>query len=225
MSVGDLDIDIDISRLMTVMAYQRSGTNMLGKAISSHPDIHYTNELFHKDNCGRPRTMGDVAQAIRQFDDPTAKVLCLDTKYNQITPPLEKLLRKIRVIHLVRRNDLEHWFSFQFLKARRHDPKVKRAVQQGKPWTLPFDQKSFDRFCAKKRRYQERFSDLGEQSLAYLFLTYEDLTNNTHINALPDWASQVICNLAGVETRPLIVSTHKGAPTDITSYLEGRGDA
>jgi len=212
-------LGIDVSRIMAIMAYQRSGTNMLGAAIGSHPDIHYTNELYHKSNCGRPKTMGDVIQAIRQFDDPDARVLCLDTKYNQITPPLEEFLRQIRVIHLIRQDDLTHWFSSRFLYARRHDPEVKQALEQGKPWMLPFDQESFDRFCARKRRYQERLGGLGNLSLVY-----EELTNNEQIDQLPDWASRAICNLAGVEVRSLIVPTHKGAPTDIAPHLEGRED-
>lgn len=191
----------DVDTIMTVMAFPRAGTNMLGWAIHSHPQMHYVSELFHpRKHCGHPRTAADVVAAIERYDEPGAAVLCLDTKYNQITPALEEFLRGVKVIHLVRRDTLRHWFSFKFRTHRKHP-------ERG---AIAFDRDEYERFLRRVTRLREKLSYLED-----LRLVYEDLTGDRQISALPEWASRRICDLAGVDFYPLTTHTKKGAPMDI----------
>jgi len=203
--------DLDFSRFIVLMAYQRSGTHMLGSAIASHPQLRYADEIFRNNP---PQALETAIETIRQYDHPDL-VTCLDIKYNQIGASLS-LLEQMRVIHLVRRDDVAHWFSGLWKSYAKRNPNAAQAVERGEYPAIPFDRAGFEKFAARKARYVAKFS-----CLEGVRLYYEDLTGNCQIAVLPEQAEIAICNLAGVERWPLSIALRKDAPTNYRDCLEG----
>ena len=198
-------------RFIAIMAHQRSGTHFLGSAVASHPDIKYTGEIFCRHV---PSRMSDVRARILRVACG-AKVICLDTKYNQISPPLEKFLARheVKVIHLVRRDRLAAYFSGELHTWRGKHPDADEVP------TFCFN---LDRYRKIEKSVQRRMRRFGY--LTDLRLYYEDLTNNQDTVALPVWASRMICDLVGVYNMQMTTSYGKEAPVDYRAHLEAVPD-
>ena len=203
-----------MSKLIAILAHQRSGTNMLGWAIDTHPHITFTSELFHRNREGVPDTADELERALqgtrpRTRNGPSRpylsdKVACLDVKYNQVTSAVEDLLRRIPVIHLVRTDHMRHWYSFQLRIWWQSHPEYRQRREL--PASLPFDANQYDAFVTRLTNHQERL-----RYLADLTLYYEKITDNKQITELPDRVTEQICTLAGVEYCRLTVSALKSA--------------
>jgi len=200
---------IDYNRFIVLMAYQRSGTHMLGNAIASHPRLRYADEIFRNDP---PQSLEAAIDVIRQYDHPDI-VTCLDIKYNQIAAALP-LIEQMRVIHLVRRDDVAHWFSGLWKSYAKRHPDAMQAIERGEYPAIPFDRAGFEKFAARKAAYVAKFSYLED-----VRLYYEDLTSNRQIAVLPEQAEIAICNLAGVERWPLSITGKKDAPANYRDYI------
>jgi hypothetical protein len=196
-------------RIIAIMAHQRSGTHLLGSSAATHPMIKYTGEIFGR---RMPQSQGEVLAMIDRVRGGGFPVICLDAKYNQISRALEALLAhpEVKVIHLVRRNLLRLYFSGELHSWRSRHP-GETAIPQ-----FRFDGSRFDRLCRVVKKHKERFGYLAD-----LELFYEQLTGNRDIEELPEWASQQICLLAGVDYRPLAARIRKEAPPDIFAHFVG----
>jgi len=195
---------------MIIMAYQRSGTHMLGSAIASHPQLRYVDEIFRNNP---PQTVEVAMATIQQYEHPDVMTY-LDIKYNQIAAA-EELLWEMRVIHLVRRDDRAHWFSGLYKNYMGQHPEARQALAgRGEYPMIPFDRAGFEKFAARKARLMAKFSYLED-----IRLYYEDLTGNHQIAVLPEQAEIAICDLAGVERRPLTVTETKDAPANYRDYI------
>jgi len=193
---------------MAIMAHQRSGTHFLGSAIGSHPQIKYVGEIFYHS----PRTMQAIFNGIDRVASG-AEVLCLDCKYNQITPPLETFLsqREIKVIHLVRRNRLAAYFSGA-LHSWRNGGHMGEEIP-----VFDFDLDVYGEIEDEVARHQRRLGYLTD-----LKLYYGDMTGGgCDTLILPDWANEMICRLADVDVQPLITPCGKEAPVNYLDYLAG----
>lgn len=198
-------------QFMTIMAHQRSGTHFLGAAIGSHPDIKYTGEIFCRNV---PQSTAEMRKTILRVACG-ADVICLDCKYNQISPSLEAFLQRpdVKVIHLVRRDRLAAYFSGALHAWRGQRPDA------GEVTTF--------RFMPDVYREIEEFVQAHQRRLGYLTdlkLYYEDLTHNKDTVLLPIWASRMICDLVGVVHRPMTTSYGKEAPVNYRDYLTGVPD-
>jgi len=195
-------------RFMAIMAHQRSGTHFLGSAIASHPDIKYTGEIFSRKP---PKSTQEMRNRFSRVSRG-AEVICLDTKYNQISPPLEAFLaqHQVKVIHLVRRDRLAAYFSGELHTWRGQHPDA------GELPTFCF---LLDQYRAIEEEVEMHKRRLGH--LTDLRLYYEDLTNNKDTLVLPERASRMICDLAGVDVRQLTTPSGKEAPVDYMQYLQG----
>jgi len=202
-------MEFDFSHFIVLMAYQRSGTHMLGDAIASHPRLRYADEIFRNDP---PQSIEAAIDVIRRYDHPDV-VTCLDIKYNQIGAALP-LLEQMRVIHLVRRDDVAHWFSGLWKSYAKRNPNAIQAIERGEYPAIPFDRIGFEKFSARKAAYVARFSYLED-----ICLYYEDLTGNRQIAVLPEQAEIAICNLAGVERWPLSIALRKDAPANYRACI------
>ena len=194
-------------RVMAIMAHQRSGTHFLGSAIGSHPQIKYVGEIFYHS----PRTMQAIFNGIDRVASG-AEVLCLDCKYNQITPPLETFLsqREIKVIHLVRRSRLAAYFSGA-LHSWRNGGHMGEEIP-----VFDFDLDVYGEIEDEVARHQRRLGYLTD-----LKLFYRDLTGGRDTTVLPAWASEMICRLVEVEAVSLTTSLGKEAPVNYLDYLAG----
>jgi hypothetical protein len=201
-------------RIMTIMAYQRSGTNMLGWGIDSHPDIQYVGEIFrHK----TPKTFAELEAMIQGAADQQAEIACLDTKYNQITPIIRQFLEhpQVKVIHLVREDDKRHWFSFELRVYWQQHPKKRKHRVLPLPYEIPFNHDAFNEFTERKYRLMDTLAYLED-----LRLTFETLTGNEQIGTLGYIETRAICELAGVKYAQLITHTRKSAPQSLEAYDE-----
>lgn len=198
-------------RFMAIMAHQRSGTHFLGGAIGSHPQIKYTGEIFCRNV---PQSEQQMRQGILRVACG-ADVICLDIKYNQISPPLEAFLQRyeIKVIHLVRRDRLAAYFSGALHTWCGQHPEA------GEVPTFCF---ILDQYREIEEEVQAHIRRLGY--LTDLKLYYEDLTHNEDTNAVPMWASRMICDLAQVDVRQLFAGYGKEAPADYRKHLEAVPD-
>lgn len=197
-------------RILAVMAHQRSGSHFLGAAIGSHPAMKYTGEIFNGKK--RPASSKAMWAGIDRVRGGRPDVLCLDTKYNQISRPVEELLAQddVKVVHLVRRNLLRLYFSGELHDWRGEHPGDRRVP------TLRFSNARFNAIVQEIEEYKRRFEHLAD-----LTLYYEDLTGDYPTHQLPDWASQKICELVQVNVMPLTIGTEKEAPRDLFRYLTG----
>jgi len=196
---------------MAIMAQQRSGTHFLGGAISSHPKMRYTGEIFCRDI---PQTERRMIDQISQWANG-APVVCLDCKYNQISDPIERFLARhdVKVIHLVRRDRLAAYFSGALHTWRGQHPDADHVP------TLRFILDQYREIEESVQRFLRRFGYLTD-----LKLYYEDLTYNRDTISLPSRASRMICDLAGVYQHPLTTTYGKEAPVRYLEHLEGVPD-
>jgi len=207
----------DLSRYFATLTYQRSGSNMLGWAINEHPDITYIDEVFHPERGGRPRNFNHLLAILDEgerprsrhgptvpYNDPSAKRILVDVKYNQANDAVKQFLREVPVIHLIRLDDKRHWQSFVLREfwTEHLDMRFAREL----PESLPFDRRRYEAFVARKNRY------IGwGKALADLTLVYEALCDNEQIDQLPYSTALAICELAGVDFQPFPVPTIKSA--------------
>lgn len=194
-------------RFIAIMAHQRSGTHFLGSAIGSHPDIKYTGEIFCRNV---PNSESEMMKRISRVACG-AEVICLDCKYNQISPPLEALLFRydVKIVHLVRRDRLAAYFSGELHTWHGQHPDADHVP------TFCFDLDKYREIEESVERYQKRLGYLTD-----LKLYYEDLTNNQDTIALPYWANVMICTLARVDQRQLVTTYGKEAPVDYRKHLD-----
>jgi hypothetical protein len=210
-------VTVDLSRYFATLTYQRSGSNMLGWGIASHPGVTYVDEAFHLDRAGRPRDFAHLLEILANgerpgsrrgpsvpYDDPDAERILVDVKYSQVNRPVERFLRSVPVIHLVRRDDERHFHSFELRRFWNRHPGMRARREM--PESLPFDEAAFESFKRLKRECVKS----GEK-LADLTLYYEDLCGDEEIDELPEGAGRAICGLAGLEYVPLKVPTRKSA--------------
>jgi hypothetical protein len=193
---------------MAIMAHQRSGSHFLGSAIGSCPEIKYVGEIFYYP----PVDIQDVVDGIDRVAHG-ADVICVDTKYNQITPPLEEYLARpeVKVIHLIRRDRLAAYFSGALHTWRGEGHEGEEIP------IFDFDLSVFNEIEEEVTLHQRRLGYLTN-----LQLCYEDLTHRGRdTTILPDWASRGICNLAGVDVCSLTTPLGKEAPVHYLCYLAG----
>jgi hypothetical protein len=214
---GGALVTVDLSRYFALLSYQRSGTNMVGWAVDSHPGMTYADEVFHRDNYPHPRSIGDLLETLATgvrpgsrhgaevpYDDPGVERILVDAKYNQVNDAVEKFLRMVPVVHLIRRDDEKHFHSFALRSFWGAHPDMRARREM--PESLPFDRRRFERFVDAKRRCVQ----WGE-ALADLTLYYEDLCGDEEIDELPEDAGRAMCDLVGLEYEPLAVPTRKSA--------------
>jgi hypothetical protein len=192
--------------LAAMIAAQRSGTHMLDAAVGSHPACKSTGEIF----CRRvPVTAKQMWKLIDRVKCGGFEVVFLDVKYNQISPPVEELLRHIPVIHLIRMDDGRLYYSRVL-----HTLKGEGKVGPGEFPTVEVDGRAFADIVAYRDNGICRFSHLED-----LRLYYEDLTNNQEVDRLPDWACEKVCDVLGVERRVLTIGTLKDGPCSVDGLL------
>lgn len=197
-------------KFLVIMAHQRSGTHMLGAFLQSHPAIKYAGELFYHH---KPQNDEELSRAIdRVASGNRAEVLCVDAKYNQITPiTVEWMARpEVKVIHLVRQNVLRLYFSGALHGYRNQNPGSTDVP------VFQFDLEVFDAIRDEIETLKRRLGWLTD-----LKLYYEELTQNENIYVLPFRASEMICLLAHVPHLSLTGPYGKEAPTDFMAHLDG----
>lgn len=198
----------DYGGLAAIMAQQRSGTHMLGAAIGSHPDMKYAGEIF----CRRvPATAERMWELVRRVKCGGFAVVCLDVKYNQISPPVEELLERIPVVHLVRRDADRLYYSGELHDLYNRNPAAKREGVTPRFEIVP---ERYESIVWARDRCIARYGHLET-----VRLHYEDLTQNREIDRLPEWASRDVCRALGVPHRTLTVGTKKMAPPDSGEFL------
>lgn len=201
-------------KIAAIMAQQRSGTHMLGSCLGSHPDIKYTGEIFCRNV---PQTHEQAMASIKPVLCGGYTAIVLDTKYNQISRPVRRLLERedVTVIHLLRRDLLALYFSGELHSYRSRNPN-----SQDIP-TFQFDKQRFYSIVEARRMRIAKLSYLAD-----LTLVYEDLTGGgMPITALPEWTGQRLCEALGVPIRQLTTDHQKAAPPDFLEYLEGWKEA
>ena len=181
---------------------------MLGNCIGSHPEMKYTGEIFCRNV---PGTWEQMMQTVRRVKVGGWSVIVLDVKYNQISEPVEELLKQIPVIHLLRKDLRRLYFSGELHSYYGQHPE---ARGRGVIPTFEFNQARFQSIVNARHRALQSFSYLED-----LRLVYEDLTANREIMELPEWAGRKICELLGVEYHPLTTDYEKNAPEDIEPFL------
>lgn len=208
---------MDLDKFFALLAYQRSGTNMVGWAVDSHPDMTFTSEVFHRDRHPNPRTFNRLLEVLATgsrpatrngpevpYDDPEAERVLVDVKYNQANDAVKRFLRQVPVVHLIRLDDERHWQSFVLRTFWKDHPEMR--ARRELPDSLPFNRRQFEAFAARKRHYVE-----WGKGLADLTLVYEDLCHDEQLDLFPHGAAMSICELAGVRFLPLPVPTRKSA--------------
>lgn len=218
------------------MAYQRSGTHFLGSCLNSHPNLTYIGEAFglsgnrqhpgerFATSIGCPLAKKDWEKLViclekiyAEFSHKSMCTIVLDVKYNQITPALAKLLERIKVIRLIRRDFRARYFSELYWEIFKKNPLqwalAKETLQ------IPINRKTFDenacRDAMKVRVFQNKLGYLAD-----LDLYYEDLTNNEQANELPRAAVEMICNFLEIKYHRLTTSMSKIAPCTIDDFLQ-----
>jgi len=204
---------LNYEKYCAIVSHQRSGTHLLGSCLDSHPDVSYVDEIFlHK----RFQDLSSVLRFVSKFDGHER--ICVDAKYNQISKPVEEFLKRIRVIHLVRRDIKRMYFSdllHRFYNVRGTTEErlllyQKIAMSRKELPEIPFNQKGFNRYLEQVENGRQKYGYLGG-----LTLYYEDLTSNESITSLPEESTRKICEFLGIEYHPLTTSRIKFSPIKI----------
>ena len=208
---------VDLDRYFALLSYQRSGTNMVGWAVETHPDMTYADEVFHRDNYANPSTLSAVLDTLATgarppsrhgpavpYNDPTATRILVDVKYNQVNSAVKRFVRSVPIIELVRQDDEKHFHSFVLRRFWSRNPVMR--VKREFPDDLPFDRASFEAFRKRKAAYLKAWKGRADVTLYY-----EELCNDAEIHVVPEPYGRAICELAGVPYVPLTVPTRKSA--------------
>jgi len=235
--------ELNYENFVVIMTTQRSGSNFLGSCLNSHPNITHIGPIFgsargwgYQGRCSKfinsYERLVDCLKRIQEeyLSLPNVKMISLDIKYNWIKPALEAFLTKIKVIHLIRRDEkrlmLSHLVWSKYRKTSvpnraswnvMYDESAKKklfALQSNPREKFVVNEEKFERNMARVRRWKIQFAPLED-----LRLYYEDLTENKEIQRLPHWASVKICKLLNLEYYPLIASTQKIVQDDIKKRL------
>lgn len=190
---------------------------MLRSALNSHRNIFCESEIFVsrkeeykyiKPNywCNnKGRSIADFLDDffVDRYPFPITSI-GFDLKYNQINDRIVKYLdtRKIKIIHLIRRNMAKTVIS-------NHINKEKIVPFKISPKKLYTEINMIDSYIEK---YKDRFNDM-------LTLYYEDLTNEENIIKLRGEDNRKISNFLEVNYENMTVSTEKQLTNDISKLL------
>lgn len=201
------------------MTYARSGSNLVGSLLDSHPSVEFLGPVFgrRRDGWTGPcyKLRGSY-QAIRLCLDKfiakyPGKQLILDIKYPWITPAVEKLLEKILVIHLIRRDSTRRFFSSLLWERIKKNPYL--LVNSRRP-RFEINHKNILKDAAKIRDLRKKFGHHED-----LRLYYEELTNNKQINKLSEKISFMLCDFLGLKRRILMTTMVKLSPSQIEDFV------
>ena len=189
---------IDYSKIVVVMARQRSGTQMFLNALNSHPQVKaYGEFVFNK----RFKTRKEIDKALERYVQK-GYVSIFDVKYNFITPAVKKFLEQVKVIRLDR-EDVEAQYKSdvesRMLIRKIRDPNLKLI--------------SFEDWVKKGNEYVEKFYDLAD-----FVVTYEELTNNKNVVEVPEKIGEEVCNFIGIKPCKLVTERVKGDNRELEKW-------
>jgi len=206
-------------RFAGIMTYARSGSNLLGSLLNSHPHVEFLGPVFgrRRDGWTGPcYKLRESYQAILFCLDKFAtkypnKQLVLDIKYPWITPAVEKLLEKILVIHLIRKDGTRRFFSSLLWERIKKNPYL--LVNSRRP-QFEINEKDILRDAIRIQNLRERFEHHEN-----LRIYYEQLTNNRQISRLSEKTSFMLCDFLGLERCILTTTMVKLSPTQIEDFV------
>ena len=142
-------------------------------------------------------------------------LICVDIKYNQITPPLAQYLARseVKAIQLVRKSPLAHYFSGRLHTWRGENPDRAATGEVPVYRFVPYV------YAEQKREvlaFLNRFSWLAGH-----LVTYEGLTAGEDIRLMPARHSKALCEFLDVEEREMTTDFEKEAPPDYLAHLRG----
>lgn len=182
-----------------IVCHQRSGSHLVQSCLNTHPDIHCFGELIDKKGLQPP---------------PKRKVAGGIVMYSQ-WERLEGQVKIQRFLHLIR-NPRDTAFSL----ARNEKDKAVRGsthrahYRQGEALP-PLYEVSVEEVSAweeRVKKYQAHFKGVLAQRET-LTLTYENLTDNSPIEQLPEREAERLLHFLGVPYAPLSTTLAKSGPS------------
>lgn len=215
----DIPDNFKYHKFAAIMTYARSGSNLLGSLLNSHPDVEFLGPVFgrRRDGWTGPcyKLRGSYQAILLCLDKFITKYhgkqFVLDIKYPWITPAVEKLLDKILVIHLIRRDATRRFFSSILWERIKKNPYL--LVNSRRP-QFEIKKKHISEDETKIRNLCKRFEHHED-----LRLYYEQLTNNKQIDRLSEESSFMLCDFLGVQRRILTTTMVKLSPTQIEDFI------
>jgi len=196
-------------RFVAMIANQRSGTHLIRGCTNDHPSVFCPAEpLFHT----FLQTDDEMQVFLKQYQGVEREVVLIDIKYNQITPPVERWLKRQRVLHLIRRDVKRQFFSRQLRNWMAANDGDKRGIMPlgPNPPHIPFDEAQFRQYAETVRKHIARFTPLETTRLYF-----EDLTHNKCVISMPEWAGRILCALMEVPYQRMVTRTRKESPENM----------
>jgi len=145
-----------------IISHQRTGSNMVRKALNKHSQVYCGSEIVEK--------VQDVTLIKKEMEKNKKPVFCFLLKYDQLTAYVAKFLElnDFKVIHLQRKNKLKSYISRMIGTGSNRSYPVHINIEEA---SEVINYISF---------YEEFFNELGGVEVFNMF--YEDITTS---NSLP----------------------------------------
>jgi len=216
---------LDYRKFAAIMTWARSGSNMLGSFLDSHPNLSFAGPVFgvrtgYRGQCNEFReTKEEMERCLNallldfQKKNSSLKILILDIKHPWITPHVENFMKQIKVIHLIRRDLKRRYFSAMFWEAVKKDPYLLATGRERLRFHI--DAKTLKRDIAKVEAHRKQFAYLAD-----LELSYEGITGNKHVSELPERVNTKICEFLEISDFPMTTQVVKLSPPVIEGLLK-----
>lgn len=115
-----------MNKNFVIISHQRTGSNMVRKALNHHSDIHCGSEILEKEN--------NLDLLLHEMNNRKKENFCFLLKYDQIENSTKEFLNQygFKIIHLKRRNKLKSFVSRMIGTGSNRKVPVVINIQQAK---------------------------------------------------------------------------------------------
>jgi hypothetical protein len=196
---------------VVILSHPRSGTHLLQAALNSHPSIHGRGE------CVLAHMRGVIPNSKFIFANKPEYLNTAIVMYGYFNY-FERVCGSIfnfKTIHLLRK-PMDAALSLAQLEADKlHLGEVfsaHRRYSDPPPVHSPISRTRVAKLCARATQGQKRFTELLRHHTNILTVTYEELTNNSEIQELPDAIAAQLLAFLSVKYCRLTTTLGKTAP-------------
>lgn len=186
-----------MSKNFVIISHQRTGSNMVRKALNKHSQVYCGSEIVEKAQ--------DVSLIRNEMEQNKKPVFCFLLKYDQLTAYIADFLEKndFKVIHLQRRNKLKAYISRMIGTGSNRQYPVVLDIKEAK---TVIEYISFYESVFKER-----------PTLDILDLFYEDITKS---NSLP----KALFDFMGIEMEKCEYEDYKLNPDSVKVTVSNYDD-
>lgn len=214
-----------------MLTLPRSGSEVLVECLDSHPDIQCDGEvllpyLHNRDLVAKKlKVFFHKQQKINEKRPIPKKVICFKSMYMHLDEKAWRFLlkEKIKIIHLIRKNQFERAISDEFNHRKNETGRRAHSKDKEKIVNLFIDKEKLSNQIVDYNNMVKNMEFfLKEKNVDYISIYYEDLfsdADNKIIDTLPISIQTKICNFFEILSRPMSTTLVKQNPPKLSDCV------